>query len=173
MVTASTRGFGQKWFLALALCLAILHAGTGVAEDRFVDNGDGTVTDASTRLMWAHTDNMGDINWHDAKLYCENFILGPYTDWRMPTIEELETLFDDGFQRRETVCGKKVRSAPQIELSCGFVWSSQVHSVSERYPIEAEAFSYTKGYRFSVRKSQFRGYRALPVRGGGAGGAGP
>jgi hypothetical protein len=55
------------------------------AQERFIDNGDGTVTDTKTNLMWAHIDNMGNINWHDAKAYCEWIILSKYEDWRMPT----------------------------------------------------------------------------------------
>jgi len=153
-----------RFILAVILCVTILSPVTAGADDRFVDNGDGTVTDTKTDLMWAQTDNMGHINWHDARLYCENFILRGYDNWRMPTIEELKTLFDDSLKGYETICGQKVRSAPQIELSCGFVWSFEVRSESDRYPISALAYNYSKGYWFSSRMSQYRGYRALPVR---------
>ena len=153
-----------RFILAVILCVTILSPVTAGADDRFVDNGDGTVTDTKTDLMWAQTDNMGHINWHDARLYCENFILRGYDNWRMPTIEELQTLFDDSLKGYETICGQKVRSAPQVELSCGFVWSSEVRSESDRYPISALVYNYSKGYWFSARMSQYRGYRALPVR---------
>ncbi|MBN2570463.1 MAG: caspase family protein [Deltaproteobacteria bacterium] len=36
---------------------------------RFVDNGDGTVMDNQTGLMWAARDNGANINWHDAQSY--------------------------------------------------------------------------------------------------------
>jgi hypothetical protein len=144
--------------LAVILCLTFLSAGAAGADDRFVDNGDGTVTDSKTGLMWAKTDSSGDISWHDAKLYCEYIILSDYTDWRMPTIEELETLFDDSLDGYKTICGHKVKATSQIELSCGFVWSSEVRSIS------ALAYNYSRGYRYSSRMSQYRGIRALPVR---------
>jgi hypothetical protein len=134
------------------------------AEKRFKDNGDGTVTDTKTGLMWAQTDNMGHINWHDAKLYSENIILSEHDNWRMPTIEELESLFNDSLDAYETICGHNVKAAPQIELSCGFVWSSEILSESGRYPISALVYNYSKGYQYSARMSQYRGYRALPVR---------
>jgi hypothetical protein len=150
--------------LVTVLCLMVLSPTALRADDRFIDNGDGTVTDTSTGLMWARTDNMGHITWHDARLYCENIILSEYTNWRMPTIEELATLFDGSAEGRTTICGHKVKSVPQIELSCGFVWSSEVRSDSGRYPVSAMAYNFSKGYPYSARMSQYRGYRALPVR---------
>jgi hypothetical protein len=63
-------------------------------SDRFQDNGDGTVTDTKTRLMWAKKDNGYDINWKDAKRHCETYRGGNYRDWRMPTLEELRSLDD-------------------------------------------------------------------------------
>ena len=150
--------------LTVVLCLTVFSAMALGADDRFMDNGDGTVTDAKTGLMWAQTDNMGHITWHDAKLYCENIILSEYNNWRMPTVEELKTLFDSSQDSYETICGHNIKSAPQIELSCGFVWSSEVLPFPGGYSVQAKAFNYSKGYQYSTRMSQYRGYRALPVR---------
>lgn len=151
-------------FLSVIICIVFFLAGTAGSDDRFMDNGDGTVTDNMTGLMWARTDNMGHINWHNAKLYCENIILSRYRNWRMPTIEELKTLFDASLEGRETICGHKVKVLNQIELSCGLVWSLEVRSDSGRYPVSAMVFNFSKGYPYSARMSQYRGYRALPVR---------
>ncbi len=160
----SSKGILTRSILAVFLCLAVLSAVAIGADDRFVDNGDGTVTDTRTGLMWAQTDNMGNITWHDAKLYCENIILSVHNDWRMPTIQELETLFEDSLDDYETICGHNVQSAPQVELSCGFVWSSEILPMAGGYSVSAMAYNYKKGYRYSARMSQYRGYRALPVR---------
>ena len=54
----------------------------------------GTVLDTKTNLMWAARDNGSDIRWPDAKKYCEGYRAGGYTDWRMPTQEELWSLID-------------------------------------------------------------------------------
>ena len=156
--------FFTRSILAAFCCLTVFSATIAGADGRFVDNGDGTVTDTRTGLMWAQTDNMGHITWHDAKLYSENIILSTYNNWRMPTIEELQTLFDDSQESHETICGHKVKSVPEIELSCGLVWSSEVRFDSGRYPISAMAYNYSKGYQYSARMTQYRGYRALPVR---------
>ncbi|MBW1916063.1 MAG: DUF1566 domain-containing protein [Deltaproteobacteria bacterium] len=67
-------------------------------------NGDGTVTDTSTGLMWEQkTDDGGDnnkdrtYNWEEALSWVENLnnsnYLG-YSDWRLPNIKELASIVD-------------------------------------------------------------------------------
>jgi hypothetical protein len=55
----------------------------------FMDSKEGVVLDTKTNLMWAAKDNGSDINWANAKSYCENYRGVGYTDWRMPTQNEL------------------------------------------------------------------------------------
>lgn len=70
-----------------------------------VDTVNGTVTDTTTNgIMWDKCANGEswsapncsgspvDINYATAKAYCENNTRGGYTDWRIPTMEELSTL---------------------------------------------------------------------------------
>lgn len=52
----------------------------------------GYWTDSSTGLMWAAKDNGTHVSWHKANKYCRNLRLGGNSDWRLPTIEELEGL---------------------------------------------------------------------------------
>lgn len=65
---------------------------------RFVDNGDGTVTDRKTRLMWVKNgwrlDFFSAVNWQDAMKKCEDFKVGGYSNWRLPTIKEWKSLID-------------------------------------------------------------------------------
>lgn len=63
-------------------------------DGRFIAYDNGTVWDTQTKLMWAAKDNGKDINWDDAKSYCENYRGGGYNNWRMPTLDELEELYD-------------------------------------------------------------------------------
>lgn len=57
----------------------------------YTDNGDGTVTDNITGLMWQQ--NMGDqISYSDAVSKADTMTLGGYSDWRVPTIKELYSL---------------------------------------------------------------------------------
>jgi hypothetical protein len=141
--------------IALFLSLSYIQAG-----ERFIDNGDGTVTDTLTNLMWAKDDNMGDITWHDAEVYCKNPPIAGYrySDWRMPTIEELKSLYDEDSKGYEADCGLRVKIFPNIALTCAWVWSSDTQAIS------AYAFSFRKGYQYSTLRLNTKNFRALPVR---------
>jgi len=66
--------------------------GEQVVQD-LVDNGDGTVTDNKTGLMWQQEET-DPLYWVAALSYCEELSLGGYSDWRLPTIKELVFLMD-------------------------------------------------------------------------------
>jgi hypothetical protein len=59
---------------------------------RFVDNGDGTVTDTATRLMWEQNTGPSRRSWQDAIHYCDALTLAGHDDWRLPEIWELFSL---------------------------------------------------------------------------------
>lgn len=67
----------------------------GVNE--FADNGDGTVTDAATGLMWMQQDSGEGMVWEDALAWAEarnaEDYLG-YDDWRLPNTKELQSIVD-------------------------------------------------------------------------------
>ena len=51
-------------------------------------------TDPKTMLTWTVRDNGRNVNWKQASDYCRTVNLAGHVDWRLPTIEELEGLFD-------------------------------------------------------------------------------
>ena len=65
---------------------------------RFTDNGNSTVTDNATGLMWlkdpAGVFTGGTCNWATAISNCENLSFAGYTDWRLPNIRELLSIVD-------------------------------------------------------------------------------
>lgn len=70
---------------------------------RFVDNGDGTVADHQSGLMWKSDDSYIELDkwvtWLEAKTYVEGLNrhrVSGYTDWRMPTRKEIQTIYDSG-----------------------------------------------------------------------------
>jgi hypothetical protein len=73
---------------------------------RFVDNGDGTVTDNCTGLMWqkeiADTNGNGTSgdedrpDWREALRYCEALSFAGHDDWRLPNVRELQSIVDYG-----------------------------------------------------------------------------
>lgn len=76
----------------------LMEVDTREPGDRFVDNGDGTVTDRKTNLMWTKNgwriDFFSALKWQEANIKCEQFKLAGYADWRLPTIKEWESLVD-------------------------------------------------------------------------------
>lgn len=57
------------------------------------DNGDGTITDNVTGLMWQKTD-AGESTWASAVTNASTQSTGGYTDWRLPTPAELFSIFN-------------------------------------------------------------------------------
>jgi len=68
------------------------QTGNDVPSTRFLDNGDGTVTDNMTGLMWVKSPDSTTRTWANALTYCEGLDSASHTDWRLPTVSELETL---------------------------------------------------------------------------------
>ncbi len=57
----------------------------------YTDNGNGTITDRVTGLMWQKTDS-GETTWDNAVTRAGSVTTGGYTDWRLPTPTELMSL---------------------------------------------------------------------------------
>ena len=81
----------RKIFILAAI---MLFSGVDVIAGDFTDNGDGTVSDGSTGLMWQQAEG-GSMDWEGAITYCEALSLAGYNDWRLPNIKELESITDD------------------------------------------------------------------------------
>lgn len=152
---------------ALIMTLFILvvpFCSNAFTEERFTDNKDGTLTDHQLNLMWAKTDNIGDISWHQSDKWVR--FTFPYTlpvlyeNWRLPSLKELKSLYikSDNYSGYEAECGQLLKVTPEIKLTCGFVWSS------ERQSITAYVFNFRRGIYYSDRLVHKRGYRALAVR---------
>ena len=73
-------------------------------EGRFVDKGDGTITDRCTGLMWQKEvpfvppeyegDKYGQTTWKGALRYARDLRLGGYDDWRLPNLHEMVYIMD-------------------------------------------------------------------------------
>ncbi len=81
-------------FMLIALILPLLsyiQKPSVASAGRFVDNGDGTITDTERQLMWQKGDNGNEVTFEQAQQYCRNLRLGGHPDWRLPKPGELDT----------------------------------------------------------------------------------
>lgn len=135
-----------------------------LAQERFIENGDGTVMDRELGLMWSQTDNKEDIYWKDARGWIgnqfANSINRKYENWRLPTVDELQSLYIDNpdYAGYRTACGHEVKMIPQIKVSCILVWSSDT---ALGLPV---AFNFYLGNPFTVDVNDKAGCRVLAVR---------
>jgi hypothetical protein len=59
-----------------------------------VDNGDGTITDEVTKLMWLQESDAVGRDWESSIQYCEDLKFAGYEDWKLPHNKELTSLVD-------------------------------------------------------------------------------
>jgi uncharacterized membrane protein YhaH (DUF805 family)/uncharacterized RDD family membrane protein YckC len=128
-------------------------------DGRFIAYDNGTVVDTITDLMWAVKDNGNEINWANAKSYCENYRGGGYADWRMPTQDELAGLYD-ACKNYKSDCGYDVHLTELIRLTSTALWTS------ETLGSDAANFNFYYGERYLHPQSLGTLSRALPVRSG-------
>lgn len=152
-----TQGNGQKrlWSFVLLVCVLLEFAveqvwawpvpDTGqtqsyaVGDDgyysinphSFIDNGDGTVTDNVTHLVWQQKDDGKQRNLMGAKEYCESLTLantpdGP-PDWRLPTQQELVGLLDH--DQWDPSIDKKYF----FDTQSSWYWSSSIYAYDGAY----------------------------------------
>ncbi len=59
----------------------------------YLNNGDGTITDLDTGLMWTQAPSTA-MSWSNSLTYAEGLTLGGFNDWRLPNVKELQSLQD-------------------------------------------------------------------------------
>ncbi len=68
-----------------------------VIQNHFTDNGNGTITDNITNLVWQKMPNTNPLTWEDALVYAEGLQLGNNSNWRLPNIKEIQSISEVGF----------------------------------------------------------------------------
>jgi formylglycine-generating enzyme required for sulfatase activity len=84
----------------------------------FVNNGNGTITDTDTGLMWQQGEIASATNWEGALAYAASLTLGSNTDWRVPNIKELQSIND------ETLVNPSVDTGYFPGATASHYWSS-------------------------------------------------
>jgi hypothetical protein len=112
----------------------------------------GTWRDERSGLQWTAKDNGSNSDWDSAKSYCDGLTLGGSSDWRMPTIAELENFYD----------GKQsLTQRGAVTLTNWYVWSRDLKSDDSS---AAWLFNFFYGKRNWFYRANYGGNRALCVR---------
>ncbi len=130
-----------------------------INQGPYIDNGDSTLTDKSTELIWMKAtadingdekiDNNDTATWKEALSYCENLNFAGYTDWRLPSIRELRSIVR--YNLYDSAIDTSVFECEPFDY-----WSSTTDAVSSDYAWyiyfkNGNAFWYSKSYRIYVR----------------------
>jgi hypothetical protein len=113
---------------------------------------EGAYLQEKTGLLWARRDNGTDLDWYGADEHCRDLEVADWTDWRLPTIDELESLHD----RRSNALYKVT---PAIKLTACCPWSRTRSDDSSAWN-----FSFRFRKRFSGSLNYSYELRALCVR---------
>jgi hypothetical protein len=120
-------------------------------KDRwFVDDNNGIVYDKETCLEW-YVGPDRDTTWYKAKSWVQNLTVGG-GGWRMPTREELKTLYNKGAGKRNMT--------PLLKTTGWWVWSAETKDSSSAWGFY---FIHGSEYWYS-RDSSYYGERAFAVR---------
>ena len=122
--------------------VACVRENNSYGVNDFVDNGDGTISDNATGLIWSQNDSGSDapdgLNWEEALAYVEvqndaNYL--GYDDWRLPSVKELQSIVDYGRSPDTTNSAAidplfKATIVPneEGEVDYDFYWTSTTHA---------------------------------------------
>ena len=102
----------------------------GEFANNYQDNGDGTVTDRRTGLMWQKDGSPGVVDWNEAGAYVEKLNrerFAGHADWRLPTVEELASLMERSWMNDDLFL------APVFSAALKYCWSADTRGVERAW----------------------------------------
>jgi len=124
---------------------------------------NGTVIDKKHSLMWSADDNGSDISFVAACTFIKNYRLAGYNDWRLPTLQELETLAVQNSQNITPPgkgCIGNYDIHPFFKLTCCCPWALKDNGNPASLPFIPGMLKESMWHH----KSGLSGNRVLPVR---------
>ncbi|MBF0102789.1 MAG: DUF1566 domain-containing protein [Desulfobacterales bacterium] len=172
----SVHGSEKKFF--------VMHVrgNSDYGKNKLIDNGNGTITDSATGLMWMQDDSGylkagsnadGKMNWKEALEWAEHLEYAGYSDWRLPNAKELQSIVD---YSKSPATTNSAAIDPMFKVSLiideggetnyPFYWSSTTHA---NIMNGANAVYVAFGEALGWMKSAATGtYELLDVHGAGA-----
>ena len=123
-------GPGDKTFF-----VTYVRGNTSYGINEFIDNGDETISDNATGLMWMKSDDGSGHLWEEALSYAEVNEFAGYSDWRLPNVKELQSIVDytrsPGTSNSPAIdpvfnCTEITNEAGEVDYAS--YWSSTTHT---------------------------------------------
>jgi hypothetical protein len=127
-------------------------------KNDFADNGDGTITDKATGLMWATADSGKGLDWKQALAWAQEMNAQDYlghNDWRVPGVKELQSIIDYTRSPDTTQsaaidllfsCTQITNEAGQPDFPCYWTTTTHVGSGGRGDTADYLAFGRAMGY---------------------------
>ncbi len=119
---------------AKTMYFRMVRGNTNYGQNNFVDNGDGTISDLATGLMWQKSDNGNGLNWEEALSYAQSQETANHSDWRLPNAKELQSIVDYSRSLQTTnsaainpIFNCTAITDPENNLNYGFYWTGTTH----------------------------------------------
>jgi hypothetical protein len=144
-------GGAEKTFFAICV-----RGNKRYGVNDFQENGDKTISDRATGLMWAKEDSGKGMNWQEALAWAqakngENYL--GHNDWRLPSAKELQSIVDYTRSPDTTrsaaidplfTCTQISNEAGQADYPC--YWSATTHGSAIGRAAVYVAFGRAMGY---------------------------
>jgi hypothetical protein len=90
---------------------------------------DAVVVDPERGLMWTALDNGAEVDWPAADGYCRALRLGGHTDWRLPTTDEAQSIYDPdnltGEQRFPSGSSLPIHASRGFRIAHSAIWTAR------------------------------------------------
>jgi hypothetical protein len=139
----------------LTFYVRCVRGNTDYGENDLVDNGDGTITDRATGLMWSQDDSGSGMTWEEALAWVEeqnaaNYL--GYSDWRLPDAKELQSIVDYG-RSPETTGSAAIDPLFSVtsftneagETDYGYYWTGTTHARFDGTATDAVYIAFGRG----------------------------
>lgn len=136
----------------------LVRGNTSYGINSFASNGDGTVTDTATGLMWSQSDSGSGMNWQDALAWVQtknsqNYL--GHNDWRLPNAKEMQSIVDYTRSPDTTISAaiNPVFNATQITGENGqadypWYWTGTTHAAAGGSGTEADYIPFGRAWGY-------------------------
>ena len=161
-------------FFFTATVLLIFLTPSPASGQRFVDNGDGTIKDNKTGLIWQKRNSQEKLTFKKAVAYCNSLSDNKLQPWRVPTANEIRTIFDNNsYSKKWPTEFEGARNSYWIDYQDGpsdgigvlsVYRNAQIENGREWPPVLARCVKGSLSPKFKEAKSIYKRHKYVSVR---------